>query len=546
MEVRVDHEDGASMSAAAPPAEVVAAWREAGLHADETIGQHVVRRGVPGRITFAGAAGERTIERDELADRAASFAAGLRSLGVTAGDVVAVQLPSSVDAWALVGGAWLLGAVVCPIVDIYGAREVGFIVDQSGARVLAVSADHRGRSGIDIARAAGFGGTLLVDDVAGSVAGAVAGATGDAAVVPLVGLLDHGQVTAPAEANADDLALLVYTSGSTAAPKGVQHTHNTLLAGLRGAPIVTGDGPPTLASFPAGHIAGTLAVLRALVNGGDAVVMDRWSATLAAELIERHRIGFGIGTPFYLRGLLDAADRDGRDITTLVAFLTGAAPVPPALLEQAEQRGILGWRTYGATEHPGISSGSPLDDRATRHGTDGRVAAMVEVRLIDEASADVAPGEEGEIVVRGPKQFVGYLDGTLDDDALLPGGWFRTGDIGRLDDDGRLTITDRRKDIIIRGGENIASKEVEDVIATLDGVVECAVCAEPDEALGEQVAAFVRLRPDVELTLEQVRAHFGAAGVPTQKAPESLHVVEDFPRTAAGKVLKSELRAALR
>jgi acyl-CoA synthetase (AMP-forming)/AMP-acid ligase II len=174
------------------------------------------------------------------------------------------------------------------------------------------------------------------------------------------------------------------------------------------------------------------------------------------------------------------------------------------------------------------------------------VSPHVELRLLDEDLVDVPAGEEGEIVVRGPKQFVGYRDAALDDEALLPGGWFRTGDVGRLDAEGRLKITDRRKDIIIRGGENIASKEVEDVLATLDGVVECAVCAAPDPAFGEKVAAFVRCAPGRELTLEEVRAHFDAAGVPPQKAPESLHVVDDLPRTAAGKVLKSELRASLR
>ena len=526
------------MTSTGPPPEVVATWWEAGLHVDETLGDRIVARGVPGRITFADATGERSIERDELAARAGRLAGGLRSLGVGPGDVVAVQLPSGIDAWALLGGAWLLGAVVCPIVDIYGPREVGFILEQSGARLLAVAGESRGRSGIEVARAAGFEGTLVVDRSDEGSDGADVVALGD--------LLDLGEVTAPAAVGADDLALLVYTSGSTAEPKGVQHSHNTLLAGFRGTPLIAGGGPASLASFPAGHIAGTLAALRALVTGGDAVVMHRWSATRAAELIERHRIGFGIGTPFFLGGLLEAADRDGRDISSLVAFVTGAAPVPPALLERAEARGILGWRTYGATEHPGISGSGPLDDVHTRHATDGRISPLAEVRLLDDDLTEVAPGAEGEIVVRGPKQFLGYLDRSLDADAFLPGGWFRTGDIGRLDEDGRLTITDRRKDIIIRGGENIASKEVEDVLATLDGVVECAVCAEPDAALGERVAAFVRCAPDRGLTLDEVGAHFAALGVPPQKTPESLYVVDDLPRTAAGKVLKAELRAWLR
>jgi acyl-CoA synthetase (AMP-forming)/AMP-acid ligase II len=523
-----------AVKASAVPPELVAAWRDAGLHGTGTIGQRIAATGIPGAITFSTDGGERTASRDDLVSLAGRYAAGLAAAGVRTGDVVAIQLPSSADSWALVGGAWLRGAVVCPIVDIYGPNELGFILRESGARLLAVSASWRGRSGIDVARSCGFDDTLLA-----------AGADLPPDVEPVEGLLDHGTAPEPVAVDADDLALLVYTSGTTAAPKGVQHTHNTLLAGFHGVATAV-PGPPSLATFPAGHIAGALSALRALVAGGDAVVMDRWSATRAAALIERHGVGFAAGTPFFLQGLLDAAERDGRDISSLGTFLTGAAPVAPALLERAAARGILGWRTYGSTEHPGISSGGPTDDEATRHGTDGRVSPLAEVRLVDEELRDVPAGEEGEIVVRGPKQFIGYRDHALDEDAFLPDGWFRTGDVGRLDDQRRLTITDRRKDIIIRGGENISSKEVEDVVARIPTVVECAVCAQPDPALGEIVAAFVRLSPGMTLTLDDVRAHFEAAGVPSQKAPEALHVVDDLPRTAAGKVLKAQLRASLR
>lgn len=517
-----------------PPAALVREWYRTGLYADETIGQAILGSTDQGRITFSSDEGEQVVQRADLAAAACASAAGLRALGVGPGDVVAVQQPAGADSWALVGGAWILGAVVCPIVDIYGPNELGFILDQTGARILATTTEWRGRSGLETARAAGFEGTVVA-----------LGPETSQGAVPLAAIRDQGAVSGAIAVGADEVALLVYTSGTTAAPKGVQHTHNTLLSSMRGLPSSDG-GPATLATFPAGHIAGTIAALRALVRGGDVVVMDRWSATRAAALIERHGVGFAAGTPFYLRGLLDAAERDDRDISSLATFLTGAAPVPPSLLERAEAAGILGWRTYGSTEHPAISSGSPLDDIATRHGTDGRVSPMVEIRLVNEDLSDVPPGAEGEIVVRGPKQFVGYRDPAMDVEAFLPEGWFRTGDVGRLDDDRRLTITDRRKDIIIRGGENISSKEVEDVLATLDGVLECAVCAQPDDALGEVVAAFVLTDPRAAPDLDTVRAHFAAAGVPPQKAPEVLHVVDDFPRTAAGKIVKAALRDSLR
>jgi non-ribosomal peptide synthetase component E (peptide arylation enzyme) len=157
----------------------------------------------------------------------------------------------------------------------------------------------------------------------------------------------------------------------------------------------------------------------------------------------------------------------------------------------------------------------------------------------------VAPGTQGEIVTRGPRQFTGYRDPALDADAYLPGGWFRTGDIGRLDDDGYLIITDRKKDIIIRGGENIASREIEDLLARHPAVAEGAVCAEPDPLLGERVCAFVIPKPGGEIDLPGVRDHFARLGVARHKVPERLEVVDDLPRTATGKVRKAELRRLL-
>ncbi len=168
------------------------------------------------------------------------------------------------------------------------------------------------------------------------------------------------------------------------------------------------------------------------------------------------------------------------------------------------------------------------------------------MRIVDEHLVDVAPGEEGEILARGPRQFTGYRDASLDDEAFVDGTWFRTGDQGRLDADGFLTITDRVKDIIIRGGENISAREVEDVLAEHPLVDEVAVCAAPDDTFGEVVCAFVRLRPSVDpLTLDALRTFAADAGLAAHKLPARLVVVDDFPRTAAGKVRKRDLRPFL-
>jgi non-ribosomal peptide synthetase component E (peptide arylation enzyme) len=196
---------------------------------------------------------------------------------------------------------------------------------------------------------------------------------------------------------------------------------------------------------------------------------------------------------------------------------------------EANERGVIVYRGYGSTEHPVISTGTPDDPVERRAGTDGRLTPGNEVRLVDDEGHDVAPGLDGEIAVRGPEQFVGYRNPALDAEAFLPGGWFLTGDIGNVDAEGYLTITDRKKDVIIRGGENIASKE-----------------GMPDDLYGERVCAYLTVREGVTILLPAVQEHFRAKGVARQKTPERIIVTPELPRAMSGKVKKFELRAALR
>jgi cyclohexanecarboxylate-CoA ligase len=421
-----------------------------------------------------------------------------------------------------------------PLVASYGTAEVAHVVRESGATTYLSPAAWRGielaATAVEHAEGWGLQRVVAIGEDAPRGASCLRAATGDAA--------PPASYAAPS-----DVCCILYTSGSTAAPKGVQHSHETLLAGLTFAPAVSSTR--TLATFPAGHIASLLGLLRPLAVGGTTVIMDRWSARRAVELIEEHRLTFSSGTPFFLSTLLDEAGRTGRDISSLRTFLCGAASVPPSLVTRAAEHGIVSWRTYGATEHPAISSGFADDPVEKRMYTDGRVTPGNEVRLVDEAGRDVAPGAEGEIVSRGPKQFLGYRDAALDGPAFL-GSWFRTGDLGHFDPDGYLVITDRLKDIIIRGGENISAREVEDALATHPAVSEVAVCAAPDELWGEHVCAFVRPAPGSAPDLAGLAAHVLEAGLASHKVPAQLVVVDDFPRTSAGKIRKQELRALLR
>ena len=434
-------------------------------------------------------------------------------------------------------GIWLCGGAVLPVVTTLGPRDLEFILRQSRARALCVP--HRWRTTDFAAQARGLADHLpelatiiALDDEP------------PAAAVGWADLISSAPLAALPNRDPDEICLLIYTSGTTSEPKGVQHTHNSLLAATRRRSL--GGAGRVLAAFPSGHIAGLLGSVSPLLQGGITVIMDRWSAAEAAKLIEEYRLEASSGTPFFLTTLLDEARSAGRDISSLTRFLTGAASVPPSLMNRAQGLGIVSWRTYGSTEHPVLSSGTPDDPEEKRHGTDGRVTDGNEVRLVDDEGADVPPGAEGEIVARGPRQFAGYRDASLDAEAFLPGGWFWTGDIGRFDADGYLIITDRKKDIIIRGGENIASREVEDLLVLHPGIAEAAVCAAPDPLLGEQVCAFVVPSPGAHIDLAVVRAHFAGLGVARHKAPERLETVTDLPRTPTGKVKKTDLRALLR
>ena len=225
----------------------------------------------------------------------------------------------------------------------------------------------------------------------------------------------------------------------------------------------------------------------------------------------------------------------------------GGAPVPVALGERAAAHGITIMRAYGSTEHPSIT-GSMFDDPAAkRHATDGRPMPGVEIRLRDDDGVPVPPGVPGEIWSRGPDLCVGYTDAELTARSFDDDGWYRTGDMGVLDADGFLTITDRINDVIIRGGENISAAEVEQVIAAMAQVAEVAVVAAPDPRLGEHACAVVRLASGVaSLQLDDVTTAVGQEGLARQKWPEELVVVDDFPRTATGKIRKVDLRAQLR
>jgi acyl-CoA synthetase (AMP-forming)/AMP-acid ligase II len=526
-------------------ASVRAAWRDAGLHGDLTLAE-VMSAG------FEANAGSvkiyRSTERPQQTtlgdiDRAGrQLASALWALGLRPGDSVAIQLPNSFENDATIRAAVQLGLVFVPIVHIYGSAELSFILRQSGAKVLFVPDRYRHIDYVErVAHLVDVPELRHVVVVGHPFADSLSWAD----------LVDGGSPDAPRPAlHPDDVCAMVYTSGTTADPKGVQHTHNSLLAERGGARALMSKAPqttlPSLHLFPAGHIAGALGTIFMFATSTRTVAFDQFGPETAVAAIEEFRLTATSGPPVFLTGILDLIESGQRDLSSLTSFLVGAASVPPQVVERADSLGIRAFRCYGSSEHPTVTSSTPDDPLYVRAWTDGPCLGANRVRIVDDEGRDLPVGTQGEIATLGPELFVGYRDPAMNEGAFLPGGWFLTGDLGIVDASGNLTVTDRKKDIIIRGGENISAKEVEDLLVRHPSVQDAAVVAMPDPRLGERVCAFVVLRDAERLELAEVAELFADAGVARQKIPERLEVVGDLPRTPSGKVKKAELRERLR
>jgi acyl-CoA synthetase (AMP-forming)/AMP-acid ligase II len=467
---------------------------------------------------------DRTITFGEYRDRAERVAAAFAATGVGRDTPVAWCLPTWIEALVLAGALSRLGALQVPVLPILRERELGFILRQSGARYLVVPGEWRGFDYPAMAKELDVDVVTVVDRDLPEA---------DPALLPAW------------EAPADDpLRWVFYTSGTTANPKGVKHTDGSVAAAahrlnLRFA-MVPEDNNALV--FPVTHIGGISWLMGGLMVGYRHVAVEAFDPATSPEVLRRNGLTVaGAGPVFWLAYVAEQRRMgEERAFPDLRALVGGGAAKPPTLDDEVrELLGVPLVTGYGSSECPGVSHSGVWDTEDDLRA-DGHAMDDCELRTVDEDGNDCPPGVSGEILVRGPMLFQGYLDPD-EDDGIDADGWYHTSDVGTLDERGFLRVTGRIKDIIIRKGENISAKEVEDALYRHPAVLDAAAIALPDFERGELCCAVVVLAAGESLTLDALGEHCAALGLARQKVPERLEVVDELPRNATGKVLKPDL-----
>lgn len=495
----------------------------------------------PQRVTHVFEGQPCTIQ--ELWREATLLAGALQRRGLIAGDAISFQLPNWREAAVVDLAASLVGLVIVPIVPIYRDAEVSFMLADARVKAAFFPQEYRGFDFAQMMQR--LRGDLPHLQTLCCVRGEQSQALDYAELIA-----EAAPATALPEVDPNSVKLVLYTSGTTGRPKAVLHSHNTGPLRLkRGFELWTrGQGGTLLMASPVTHVTGLSGLELPFYLPSRTVFMDRWDAREALEIIDREQVTVSLGATPFLHELLAEAEKHGRRLPSLQAFACGGAEVPPALIYRAAEvfERCRAFRVFGSSEVPLVTLGfvgeRQLEQAAT---TDGEVHDY-QVKVVDDDGQVVAPGMEGELMIKGPAMFLGYADAEQTAASFDDEGYFATGDLGRLTSANAIVITGRKKDLINRGGEKISAKEVEDILHQLPQVQEAAVVSMPHMRLGETLCAYVILRPGQSLSLAQMVQLVSDSGVARQKIPEQLVVLDDFPRTASGKVRKDQLRAEIR
>ena len=492
--------------------------------------------------------GTRRFTYREMAKMADRIAVGLSRLGVGKGDVVAMQLPNWWQFSLLYLACSRIGAVLNPMMHIFRERELKFMVNHAEAKVLVVPKTFRGFDYEGMA--------MNLKPELPSVQHVIV--VGSHARHGFDALLtdpewenepDAAAILSQHRPGPDDVTQILYTSGTTGEPKGVQHSANTLVSNIipYAERMHLGADDVVLMASPMAHQTGFLyGLVMPIVLQAHVVLQDIWETKQAIEIINREKVSFTMASTPFLTDLTRTVTEAGQSVPTLKTFVCAGAPIPGPLVEQA--RNGLGTKiisAWGMTETGAVTTTSPEDDDALSVNTDGRPLRGVEVKVVDFDGKELPAGEIGQLLVRCCSNFGGYLK-RPHLNATDADGWFDTGDMARMDENGYIRISGRSKDVIIRGGENIPVFEVESLLYKHPAVAQVAIVSYSDERMGERACAVVVPKEGAQFDMEAMGQFLREQRVAPQYMPERLVIVASMPATPSGKVQKFRLRDMLR
>ncbi|EPB8433964.1 TPA: medium-chain fatty-acid--CoA ligase [Escherichia coli] len=520
-----------------------AAYRQQGLWGDASLTDYwqQTARAMPDKIAVVDNHGA-SYTYSALDHAASCLANWMLTKGIESGDRIAFQLPGWCEFTVIYLACLKIGAVSVPLLPSWREAELVWVLNKCQAKMFFAPTLFKQTRPVDLILPLQNQLPQLQQIVG---VDKLAPATSALSLSQIIA--DNTPLTTAITVHGDELAAVLFTSGTEGLPKGVMLTHNNILASERAycARLNLTWQDVFMMPAPLGHATGFLhGVTAPFLIGARSVLLDIFTPDACLALLEQQRCTCMLGATPFVYDLLNLLEKQPADLSALRFFLCGGTTIPKKVARECQQRGIKLLSVYGSTEsspHAVVN----LDDPLSRFmHTDGYAAAGVEIKVVDDAHKTLPPGCEGEEASRGPNVFMGYFDEPeLTARALDEEGWYYSGDLCRMDEAGYIKITGRKKDIIVRGGENISSREVEDILLQHPKIHDACVVAMPDERLGERSCAYVVLKaPHHSLSLEDVVTFFSRKRVAKYKYPEHIVVIEKLPRTASGKIQKFLLR----
>ncbi|HHA4774838.1 TPA: medium-chain fatty-acid--CoA ligase [Escherichia coli] len=520
-----------------------AAYRQQGLWGDASLADYwqQTARAMPDKIAVVDNHGA-SYNYSALDHAASCLANWMLAKGIESGDRIAFQLPGWCEFTVIYLACLKIGAVSVPLLPSWREAELVWVLNKCQAKMFFAPTLFKQTRPVDLILPLQNQLPQLQQIVG---VDKLAPATSSLSLRQIIA--DNTPLTTAITTHGDELAAVLFTSGTEGLPKGVMLTHNNILASERAycARLNLTWQDVFMMPAPLGHATGFLhGVTAPFLIGARSVLLDIFTPDACLALLEQQRCTCMLGATPFVYDLLNVLEKQPADLSALRFFLCGGTTIPKKVARECQQLGIKLLSVYGSTEsspHAVVN----LDDPLSRFmHTDGYAAAGVEIKVVDDARKTLPPGCEGEEASRGPNVFMGYFDEPeLTARALDEEGWYYSGDLCRMDEAGYIKITGRKKDIIVRGGENISSREVEDILLQHPKIHDACVVAMPNERLGERSCAYVVLKaPHHSLSLEEVVAFFSRKRVAKYKYPEHIVVIEKLPRTASGKIQKFLLR----